>query len=380
MPVGDVLLVLFYSLPAIIAISFPFASLVGALMAVGRFSSDNEILSFQTSGVPLIRVFVPFFMIGIILSGISFVMNDYFLPLGNLELAKLMREMLVKLPELELESYKEKRYMNNSIITGEVNGSEINDIIIIDRSPKNERRIIIAKKAYLAENADSDEGILEMNMEEVFSLTTPAHKQQSFNYFTADTMTYNMILSQMASSISSAPSAREMSSKDLIKLIDQKQERLDEKLDQYDYRMRRNKYYLHETYREMIDKIQSGRWRKDNNLEIRFSNLNEERTRVIEDFSLKIDELELHKKFSIPLGCLTFVLLAFPIGLFAKRSGRSLGFGIGIFIAAIYWGLLVVGNNPSFIPKGLPVYLGMWMPNFFVLIIGAVIMGVKMRR
>ena len=43
-PLGDVLLLVVYMLPSVVSISFPFASLVGALMAVGRISSDNELL------------------------------------------------------------------------------------------------------------------------------------------------------------------------------------------------------------------------------------------------------------------------------------------------------------------------------------------------
>ena len=47
-PILDVIMLIVYSLPSIISITFPFASLVGALMAIGRFSSDNEILAMQS--------------------------------------------------------------------------------------------------------------------------------------------------------------------------------------------------------------------------------------------------------------------------------------------------------------------------------------------
>ena len=44
---GSTLLLIVYALPAIVALAFPFASLVGAMMAVGRFSSDNEMTAMQ---------------------------------------------------------------------------------------------------------------------------------------------------------------------------------------------------------------------------------------------------------------------------------------------------------------------------------------------
>ena len=52
-PFWDVLLFVLYSLPAILALSFPFGALLGALMAVGRFSSDNELLAMRACGLPL---------------------------------------------------------------------------------------------------------------------------------------------------------------------------------------------------------------------------------------------------------------------------------------------------------------------------------------
>ena len=50
-PFGDVLRFVVFSLPSILALSLPFGALVGSLMAMGRFSSDNEILAFRACGV-----------------------------------------------------------------------------------------------------------------------------------------------------------------------------------------------------------------------------------------------------------------------------------------------------------------------------------------
>ena len=71
-PFTDVLLLIIYSLPLIVSLSFPFGSLVGALMTVGRFSSDNEILAFQASGIAKRHIFFPLFIIGIAFSLVSF--------------------------------------------------------------------------------------------------------------------------------------------------------------------------------------------------------------------------------------------------------------------------------------------------------------------
>ena len=50
-PGDQVFLLIIFSLPTVIAMSAPFASLVGTLMTVGRLTSDNEILVMLSSGL-----------------------------------------------------------------------------------------------------------------------------------------------------------------------------------------------------------------------------------------------------------------------------------------------------------------------------------------
>ena len=119
-PLQDVFLIIIYSLPAIIALSFPFASLLGCLMAVGKLASANEMIAIQASGIPLRRVFLPLIVLGVVFSSASFVVNDYFLPLGTLNFGRLYRKLLYSHPELEMESYTVKNFQDSIIATGKV--------------------------------------------------------------------------------------------------------------------------------------------------------------------------------------------------------------------------------------------------------------------
>jgi lipopolysaccharide export system permease protein len=119
-PFWDVMLFVLYSLPAILALSFPFGALLGALMAVGRFSSDNELLAMRACGLPLRRVLFPLLGLGLLLSLVSFAVNDYFLPLGNLRLGRMYRRILYSNPSIELEPFSVKAYRDAVLITGAV--------------------------------------------------------------------------------------------------------------------------------------------------------------------------------------------------------------------------------------------------------------------
>jgi lipopolysaccharide export LptBFGC system permease protein LptF len=58
-PASAVLQLLFFKLPAILTLTFPVTTLFGTAMALGRFSSDNEMVALRTSGVSLFRISVP---------------------------------------------------------------------------------------------------------------------------------------------------------------------------------------------------------------------------------------------------------------------------------------------------------------------------------
>ena len=148
-PLAKVLLLIFYSLPSIVSFSLPFAALVGALMAVGRFSSDNEVLAMQASGITTMRLFSPVFLFSILLTMSTFVFNDYFIPLSTIKFTKLYREVLFSNPALELEPYSIKYYQDSIIVTGEVHGDNISEILIIDKDVDKNRRVIIAESANL---------------------------------------------------------------------------------------------------------------------------------------------------------------------------------------------------------------------------------------
>ena len=74
--VADVARLIIYAIPNIISYSFPFSSLVGGLMAVGRLGGDNELLAMQAAGIPLKMISVPFLLMGVIIGGAAFLSND----------------------------------------------------------------------------------------------------------------------------------------------------------------------------------------------------------------------------------------------------------------------------------------------------------------
>ena len=377
MPFIEVLKLVIYSLPIVIALSFPFGVLVGALMAIGKLSFDNEILACLTSGISYYRIYLPLIFIGIILTFVSFFINDYLQPLGNSKTKKLRRELIQKNPDLILKPYSTKIYKDRVIISGDVNSETgIEDIIIIDKNEDGLNRVIISDNAKMIDG-ELQLGLLTLALDNVFSLSADKHNRDEFEYFTSDYMKYNILFNDMQTTNTSI-TPQEMRSIDIykgsIQLKDKLLERQGEKLI--------SSYHLEieilEEYNSLILKDDI----TDNDLK----HINQLNKDYIKNKSYKAQSRELkswlialYQKILIPLSCLFFLLLAFPLGLTTRRSGRMLGFGIGLFITIIYWALLM-GTKIYAYKSPISTLLIMAIPNLFVIIITLILIPLRFRR
>ena len=377
----DVVRLILYSLPIVCAFSFPFGSLVGALKAVGRLSSDNELLAFGSLGVPPRQLVAPLLAIGVLFSLASFGMNDYLMPLGNMRFAELYRRILFSNPALELEPYSVKHYEKSWIVTGAVDGRQIKDILIIDAPSEGNRRIITASQARLDASADR-QGSVSLTLDKVFSQLSYPKEGDRFDYTVSDSMVYTILLKNITNATIGGLTPSTMSSADVWKQIvvrrkdqDAAQSQKDEKVGSLSQALVGG---LRAAERKLTaDAGQAGVQRSS--LASLLRDLNTEKNRSVADAALQSYEVELHRKFSMPVACLIFAFFAFPVGLRARRSGRTVGFGVGLFVAIIYWGLLIAGQTFG-VRMSLAPALSMWFPDVLVLAAGTILFATGARR
>jgi lipopolysaccharide export system permease protein len=380
-PFMDVLELLICYLPQIIALSFPFSALVGSLMAIGRFSSDNEILAFRASGVSIFRLFLPVFVLSFIFSSVSFLFNDYFLPIGFIRSSMIYRTLFSRNPGLELEPYSAKTYEEKVIITGNVKNNRIDDVIIIDRTVENKKRIITAKNAYLLENK-GQEGVISLELKDVFIHETDLNNSNDYDYAYAKEMVYNILVKNIIGPQSIKPSAREMTSLDVWYSIKEKRKNLNERQRTQEEKVQKQLYELAMELHLAREKIQDSPHsllQSERTIEKKIDELEKEKAKEINDQNLRIYLLEFHKKFSHPFSCVFFIIFAFPVGLYAKRSGKVLGFGIGVLMSGIYWGMLFVSYRTGY-RVDIPPFVVIWLPNMIVLAAGLVFFFLRFKR
>jgi lipopolysaccharide export system permease protein len=89
----------------------------------------------------------------------------------------------------------------------------------------------------------------------------------------------------------------------------------------------------------------------------------------LDEASIRELAIEVHKKFSIPLSCIFFGLLALPLGIRSHRAVKSRGFAVGIIVVSLYY-LLRIGGEALVETGRLSTVIGVWTPNLTFAFLG----------
>ena len=316
-PFKDVAKIMIYSLPAIIAQSAPFATLVGFLMCLGRMGSDNEILIFRASGFSFRSILVPVLVLGMAISLVSFFVNDYLLPLGTIKYNQLYRTILRSNPTVVLEPNSVKRIDNSTVVIGDVKNSDVSDIIFFTSENSDEETIIVAGESVLT-GAKNEGVLLQLDMSESVMTTFTLNNFGNYDVLTAEKAILNIFDSTITGKSGKNP--REMTFYDLHKEIVSMKEDPDE------------------------DPMRINTWM-----------------------------MEYYKKFAIPFGSIFFAFLAFSIAfLFGKHNGLTMGLFTGIIICVLYWAMQISGQL-LVTRVNLDAFLCIWVPNLLMGLVGAIL-------
>lgn len=79
-PVNLTMRWLVLQLPALMYLILPFSTLCGVMLGFGRLAGDYELTAMRTSGVPLHRIALPGYVVGAIMFGLAFLINENLAP------------------------------------------------------------------------------------------------------------------------------------------------------------------------------------------------------------------------------------------------------------------------------------------------------------
>jgi lipopolysaccharide export LptBFGC system permease protein LptF len=109
-----------YLIPIVLAYSLPVAALFGTTITYGRFSADNEINACRASGINIYRLFMPVMILSVFVSGITFSLENYWIPDLASRIEQIVKRDIPTIAYMELKNRRYMSRMNYAIHCGKV--------------------------------------------------------------------------------------------------------------------------------------------------------------------------------------------------------------------------------------------------------------------
>jgi len=306
----DVLSLLTYILIPFFVYIIPMSLLLTILLALGRLSSDGEIIAMKSSGISLYQIAFPI----AVFSSIAFILTTtltlYAYPWGF----KSLKNFAFKLAKTQSEVGIQERVFNDDfdgmiiyVDKMTVKGKKMQGVFISDKRDPTISTSIIAKEGHIKSDPES-------------MLVTLRLLDGTFHRVGDDLQSYQM-----------------------------------GNFNIYDFNL---------DLKSVLNDVKSGRKKYR---EMTVAELKEaiENSSLEENPKLNEIKVEYYKKFTIPFICLVMVVLGIPLGIRNTRGGKSYGFVISLLVLLIYY-LLMISAESLGKSGNLPPLFSMWVPNILL--------------
>jgi LPS export ABC transporter permease LptF/LPS export ABC transporter permease LptG len=324
-----VLSLLFYLLPSVLAFTLPMSVAVGILAGLSRLSSDSEIIAFKTLGIGQKRVIRPILLFAFFGFVSTSFLTLYIAPRANYKWVQMFSQSVLSKVQLKIEPRKFNESIPNTVlyIQDITQDNEWRNIFIYFSEPREEPRVIFAKRGYLNFHQEARNATLELTDGVLHSY--PLKKPVKYRVTTFKTFEENLPVQNIIARYSDGKHVRE---KD-IEELNQDAKKIQADLREFSEEEKTSRQYW-DRKRDLIS-----HW------------------------------VEIHKKFALPFACFIFAILGLPLGTSTGKGGRTSGFTISIGIILVYYILITAGEQLAMDGKISP-FVGMWGPNIFFAILG----------
>ncbi|PIQ96809.1 MAG: hypothetical protein COV67_07525 [Nitrospinae bacterium CG11_big_fil_rev_8_21_14_0_20_56_8] len=304
----EILKILAFISPAILALTIPMSVLVASVAAFNQFSTYNEFIAMKASTwsyLQLMRPVVYFSLIAYLLANLVMFLA---LPWGNLSYKKLIYNIIQNRADLDIKpNVFNKDFDKLIFLVKDRNDTQMGGIFLADMSNTEVSKVITAREGFIMPNRETLKIQLQLKNGTIHELRKSRSEYQTLNFDRYD-LTLNL------------PAAERLKEEALVG----------------------NRELSLKQNLERIEELKK------------------------KGLPLNGPQVELSKKFSIPFTCLLFGLMGAPLGIHSRRSGKSGGFALCIMVILIYYIGLISTQNLGRLGEINP-YLSVWIPNFVFL-------------
>ena len=374
-----------------VALSIPCAALVAPLMTFGRMAQDNEITAMR---LPLLTA--------CLLTALLTIFNNHVLPESNHQFANLMMDIAKKRPAIEIQ---EGVFINDfpgySLLIGRLDHatSKMQNVTIYEQKPQGLPTTILAKRGQLYTSLDGSTLTLELEDGEIHEvpdgLRPGKYRRMAFQ---RHVLHIQGVGSELERTQRETRSDREMSARMMRKEVASLKHRREAVVTDLDSTVVQAGFANYAAARALLQPVQGvGPGERLRGILSLFKGgaaegppaaLSDSASKAlpapmaakvsVKEVELKaIDrrihsfEVEIHKKYAIPVACIVFVLIGAPIGIRARRGGFSIGFLSVAFFLFYY--VCLIGGEQLADRAILPPAVAMWMANVVLGTVGLIL-------
>jgi lipopolysaccharide export system permease protein len=308
-PVLVVLRLIFYVLPFSLTVTIPMSVLLAVLATYGRVSSEGEAIVLKTSGLSLYRLMAPAVLFGIVTTLATLWISTLVQPDSTRASKTLIHQLYQTkaLTSLE-EGVFNTEYQGLAIYVDHLKKQDgtLQGILVIDRRSQTDQHLVIAQEGkLLTKNGEAETPIgLQVSKGNLHI----SSRDDPGRYRNLDFETYDLQVS------------------------------------------------TGDTLGEAVGRVRQGKEMNLGELRAQIAQINKAGGKA---WPLQV---ELHKKFALPIACLILSAIGAPLAIRIKKANRGVSLALSVAIAVFYYILLATGESLGSRGQIEPA-LGVWFPN-----------------
>jgi lipopolysaccharide export system permease protein len=136
-----------YQSTSLVPLALPLAVLLSSLMTFGNLGESYELVAVKSAGISLLRFMRPLFVVSLLISGLAFLFTNYIMPIAALKSRTMLTDIVYAKPSFDLKEgvfYDKIPGFSIKIGKKEKNDSVIRDIIIYEQKDLLQDNFIVA--------------------------------------------------------------------------------------------------------------------------------------------------------------------------------------------------------------------------------------------
>ncbi len=323
-------------IPFVLVFALPMGMLTAVLLVFGRFSADQELTAARSSGVSLLSLSTPVLVLGLLLCGVSTVVNLEIAPRCRVAYKDLMVRMGAKLVSASIPEGRPIRdYPGHVLIVNRVDGTNIYGIYVSKWDAEHNQAAAMAYSPH--GTLERSEQQITVHLEDIVGMQWDGKKWAPGN---VQSFSESFSLKQL-----SVPST---------------------KLDLTDMTFRQLQAELKavEQFPDLKRAPASATETKSATTEQSSSSPADVMTAIL---------LQMNRQVAVSFACFGFTLVGISLGIRAHRRETNAGIAIALGLALLYYSLVILGQSIAARAGVLP-YLIIWLPDFIFQAAGAALL------